>query len=37
MFGNKFCCNKQGYGIMEQPRLMMETEVIEPTITKCVE
>lgn len=35
MFRNN-CCNRQNmFGVMQQP--MMECEVVEPTITKCVE
>lgn len=41
MFGNKCCCNRQGLGYGPnmgygmQPA--MESQVVEPTITKCVE
>lgn len=43
MFGNRRCCNRQmgfGFGNMmggccEKP--CMEQQVVEPTITKCVE
>lgn len=42
MFGRNCCCNRQ-QGMFQQPMMnyggspCMEQQVVEPTITKCVE
>lgn len=38
MFGRRCCCNRpMGFGFGNQNNTVMECEIIEPTINKCVE
>ena len=37
MFGNRCCCNRQGFGFNQNMNFQPENQVIEPIITKCVE